>query len=703
MDDSPPPATSLKRSRDDQDDDAATVPTPPTSLPAHLLPASHSGSSRSKALTPGIIYLSRLPPGLGPAKVKHLLSAYGEVGRVFLARSDPDPPAQQTRKQSFHGRPKEKHKEHRFAEGWVEFSDKRVARSVADLLNANTIGCGQYCEEALAISICARGRICGKKGSRWRDDVWTMKYLPKFRWDMLSEQVALERATQTSLLRFHLQSSKTEQESYLEAVEKARVKDAIVAKAEGRKKAKVDGDGGEAKKAGGGGEKKERERKYRQREVVDGVKKGKGGDAKELEGMRFLTILSLAATSLAAALPAAPSTTPAVPSTVPPFPDQDPFYAPPAGWKLAAPGTIYRNRTIVATVATAAPLPVVAAHQLLYRTTDAFGNPVATVTTVLVPADASPDKLMAYSNAQDSTTTKNSPSYMIQAGSNVSYYESAFLLEEGLFGAALAQVLDAIRATLLFGDNVGLLPTAKTVMWGYSGGAIATGWAEAQLASYAPDLVKNVVGGATGGTPAYLLPEMIVLNNNSKSALVLQAMTGLASGYPDFAASYYSLATPKMLDLIAANKAGFSNGANIDYFDDAGTYFSTGASTLYTPIWLETFERTKLGTQFGVQNKTLVPSIPMHLYHALADNYIPYKVGADLVESWCANGASLTFVTDTTPQVEHIAEAALGAPAALLFFKDRLAGVPFPAGCTFTNVTTYAPINSPVPVLPEQL
>ena len=63
------------------------VPTPPTSLPAHLLPASHSGSSRSKSLTPGIIYLSRLPPGLGPAKVKHTLSAYGEVGRVFLARS----------------------------------------------------------------------------------------------------------------------------------------------------------------------------------------------------------------------------------------------------------------------------------------------------------------------------------------------------------------------------------------------------------------------------------------------------------------------------------------------------------------------------------------------------------------------------------------------------------------------------------------
>lgn len=31
--------------------------------------------------------------------------------------------------------------------------------------------------------------IGGKKGTRWRDDVWTMKYLPKFKWSMLTEQV----------------------------------------------------------------------------------------------------------------------------------------------------------------------------------------------------------------------------------------------------------------------------------------------------------------------------------------------------------------------------------------------------------------------------------------------------------------------------------------------------------------------------------
>lgn len=40
----------------------------------------------------------------------------------------------------------------------------------------------------------------GKKGSRFRDDVWTMKYLPRFRWDMLSEQVGTSLPTPPSSL-----------------------------------------------------------------------------------------------------------------------------------------------------------------------------------------------------------------------------------------------------------------------------------------------------------------------------------------------------------------------------------------------------------------------------------------------------------------------------------------------------------------------
>lgn len=32
----------------------------------------------------GVIYISRIPPGMRPAKVRHLMSTHGEVGRVYL-------------------------------------------------------------------------------------------------------------------------------------------------------------------------------------------------------------------------------------------------------------------------------------------------------------------------------------------------------------------------------------------------------------------------------------------------------------------------------------------------------------------------------------------------------------------------------------------------------------------------------------------
>jgi ESF2/ABP1 family protein len=32
----------------------------------------------------GVIYISRIPPGMRPPKVRHLMSAYGKVGRVYL-------------------------------------------------------------------------------------------------------------------------------------------------------------------------------------------------------------------------------------------------------------------------------------------------------------------------------------------------------------------------------------------------------------------------------------------------------------------------------------------------------------------------------------------------------------------------------------------------------------------------------------------
>lgn len=126
----------------------------------------------------GIVYISRIPPGMRPAKVRHLMSAYGEVGRVYLQQEGMKSASIHIPRLKYHATdPKRAYlrkkftstKKPHFTEGWVEFKDKKIARSVAEMLNAQPIG--------------------GKKGSRWRDDVWTMKYLPKFKWNMLTEQV----------------------------------------------------------------------------------------------------------------------------------------------------------------------------------------------------------------------------------------------------------------------------------------------------------------------------------------------------------------------------------------------------------------------------------------------------------------------------------------------------------------------------------
>ncbi|KAG5337115.1 hypothetical protein C0989_010736 [Termitomyces sp. Mn162] len=143
----------------------------------------------------GVIYISRIPPGMRPSKVRHLMSLHGEVGRVYLQQEDP--------KRAYLRKKYTSTKKAHYTEGWVEFKDKKVARQVAEMLNAQPIG--------------------GKKGTRWHDDVWTMKYLPRFKWNMLTEQVAHEAAIHAAKLRVELSHSKQEQQEYLKNVELARV------------------------------------------------------------------------------------------------------------------------------------------------------------------------------------------------------------------------------------------------------------------------------------------------------------------------------------------------------------------------------------------------------------------------------------------------------------------------------------------------
>ncbi|BDA42668.1 Pre-rRNA-processing protein esf2 [Coccomyxa sp. Obi] len=161
----------------------------------------------------GIVYISRIPPHMKPQKLRHMLSQHGEVGRVYLAPEDAA--ARKRRKKMGKNTGKN------FSEGWVEFEDKKVAKQVAAMLNGNPMG--------------------GKRRSAYHYDLWCLKYLPKFKWDHLSEEIAYQKAVREQRLAAEISAAKRERDFYLSRVDKAK---AVAAQQERKRKRQEKESGG---------------------------------------------------------------------------------------------------------------------------------------------------------------------------------------------------------------------------------------------------------------------------------------------------------------------------------------------------------------------------------------------------------------------------------------------------------------------------
>jgi len=79
----------------------------------------------------GVIYISRVPPYMTPAKLRSLLEPYGKLNRLFLA---PEDPAARTRRIRSGGNKKKS-----YTEGWVEFVRKKDAKKACELLNVSVV------------------------------------------------------------------------------------------------------------------------------------------------------------------------------------------------------------------------------------------------------------------------------------------------------------------------------------------------------------------------------------------------------------------------------------------------------------------------------------------------------------------------------------------------------------------------------------
>lgn len=160
---------------------------PAGDLPMLSVTANNGGTTNNG----GVIYLSRVPPGIEMTALRALLSRMGRVGRMWLrpfggtGTSDNNSPAgaqQWLRK---------RRRQTAFKDGWVEFLRREDALQAVTFLNGQPM----------------RG---AKKRGKFADDLWAIKFLPAFTWDDLSREVFGSRRERVLKVREQVAAARRE-------------------------------------------------------------------------------------------------------------------------------------------------------------------------------------------------------------------------------------------------------------------------------------------------------------------------------------------------------------------------------------------------------------------------------------------------------------------------------------------------------------
>lgn len=381
-------------------------------------------------------------------------------------------------------------------------------------------------------------------------------------------------------------------------------------------------------------------------------------------------------------------------ATIPfaPTPDSDPFYAQPDPMPNVAPGTVLKSRSVTFSPG-GVPQPN-SAWQLQYASRDVNGKLQAVVATIvkpLIPSSTSPAPLVSYQFAEDSLGSKCAPSHTLTGGTdNGNAMGETLVYLPGLttqgwtmvfpdyegpyseYGAGMQAgqaTLDGIRAAENF-EPAGLAGTATPVaLWGYSGGALASAWASSLHPGYAPEL--NIVGVASGGTPADVFGVVKNAENGPFFNLIFSAIFGTNRAYPELIPDALlndkgRAAGKSLKDACLGNPTDGSlppMGKLADYTTAADPYATPGAVAVRPKVTLPQAGR--------------VPTANMYLYHEQHDELIPIAGTDALVKTWCDAGAHINYFRDPVGG-EHVAGVATGTPAALLYLISRFSGAATP-------------------------
>ncbi|QNG21262.1 lipase [Rhodococcus triatomae] len=386
----------------------------------------------------------------------------------------------------------------------------------------------------------------------------------------------------------------------------------------------------------------------------------------------------------ALAMIAAALVVPPAVGAAPVFPAQDPdaFYAPPADLGARADGDVLRARTVPAPA-----YPGVDAWQILFRSTNSAGAPIAGVTTVLIPWGTPADRpLVSYQPFINSLGLQCAPSRQLFDGGLQEAPALNLLLQRGwavavpdhlgptsAYGAAQLGgrlVLDGVRAAQRLPEaGLGRSPVGLA---GYSGGGMATGWAAALAPTHAPEI--DLVGAAIGGTPVDLGEIAGRLGGGASSAFGLgfAAAIGLEREYPTRAPL-----GDVLNDEGHALRDRMSNLCT-DGILAAGAGRSIDELTTRPGVLDDSSVRTVMDEN-SLAHAPQVPRAPLYVWHGDADELVGMGPVQGTVGRYCASGARVQFAV--LPGGDHGSTAVAGAAPAFAYLGDRFAGVAAPTTC----------------------
>jgi hypothetical protein len=370
-------------------------------------------------------------------------------------------------------------------------------------------------------------------------------------------------------------------------------------------------------------------------------------------------------------------------------PAQDPFYTPPSPLPAGQPGDVIRSRSARFTLDPILKIPAVGVRswQVLYRTTNANGQPIAVSGTVLVPTapwrGSGQRPVVTYGVGTRGLGDSCAPSYTLSQGTD---YEGAFIASAlaknwavvisdmrglGTPGAHTYEVgreqgtavLDMVRAARRT-PGTGLSATGPVGVMGYSQGGTSAGWAAELASTYAPEL--DIKGVSAGGVPADLDAVADGLDGGLFVAFALFAAVGYDEAYPELNLEGYlndrgRRTLQQFGDVCLASVDGIK-GIFTTAFTDIDDYVTT--NPLDTPQWQARLAENRLGAR--------KPPMPVFQYHGLIDEIVPFGQAATLRRDWCARGTNLTW--KVYPLAEHALGLAVGAGPAVDFLADRFAG-----------------------------